>query len=1134
MSPSTDRALALTRDLAFVWNPTTTQESSQILALNLSNPTNRHDPLPLGHLVTNGSDDETGLVVINPVSGKVTFWENIDTANALSLLERRRHGLEGSIGSLLSGETIIDITSTEYAGFVLIFSSGRVAQLLLRDAQSRPTINVTFLKNPASNARGFFGSVRNALGVGAWLRDVCAVKTTVPKSRGLTDIIIAAESAKFQFWQLSWAGYPVFQSELDARPFLEAAIGTSLHVDITSQEPEIKLLDIAVPSVTTESSQALTQRGEKGPSSVVALVSVENSREPCFALANMQLASEGTTIQRLIRLQSFPVGFAYPVPKGHGPRLHVPEPSVTAYIVFEQGITLVSLGIDHAQEEANLLSSEGTEPFTPFQDTVSLRQDQKHLRITGAGQGPSHGKQQQSSILVSLKDHGLLRVSANEPKGPRLDSRSKLTARNKMEQAVSFGAQATNPLDLISGIRSKFSIEDIESAAEQISKDIISSDFRHLPPLAVSMERHLETRATLLDNLARHVKQNYSLFSQLTRWKLLWNAEMLAAAQSIWPEYDSSVQTGEAPQVRLLPEIIDCIPEKLKSVPVPEPKDFDSLRHFFLKAIGSMKWLAGWAYKYVFEERDEDLEKTSEFDLWWMVRDALEIVTRCLGTAQRFRRENSWLYGLEGNNVPHDQARYDYQGLPEFWNCHWFTIDATMKLLRNAIDMCEGPTDADVEPLSVAIAELIPKLLEIWTGAFEEDYQWGIAQTDPKIIQNAHDRRKGCVNARTIILSNFPATQLARGFALAEKYRDMRALVNLMSDESSRIMQESSAIQEEKQAARQSRDFRQEMDCDAQLKDNERAIRGVERRLKGYHQRYGLTFGSVWFSKFVNSNRTAQVLDLKDTLGRDLTNWLRTEPKMKNVSWMNDVLSEKDYAKAGQSLMAVSKDEEHIWSKGIQTSLAKLSLLAADEAAREQTRGDAQPAERYPLQEVALRDSRAIGAVQARMDDHLESALDDALDQEGKVELAIDAFGKEKTKDRRALQSILGHNLELILDRDALKAEALVEVLTLMDSHECKDPDRDISGHEFVLALQVLKHAGSSMDAEAFDLLSKTTWRRVFIADQWQKINMTLNKSDDAVTRELESTVLFQTLKQAQKMGEYSALFPPEIPFSLS
>jgi len=88
-----------------------------------------------------------GLVIIYPASGKITYWDNIDSAESLKFFDQRRQG----VGGILQGSWAVR-TVEENRGHGnsrtggLWTSSGRaVAQLRFRSLRAIPQIGLKLL-----------------------------------------------------------------------------------------------------------------------------------------------------------------------------------------------------------------------------------------------------------------------------------------------------------------------------------------------------------------------------------------------------------------------------------------------------------------------------------------------------------------------------------------------------------------------------------------------------------------------------------------------------------------------------------------------------------------------------------------------------------------------------------------------------------------------------------------------------------------------------------------------------------------------------------------------------------------------------------------------------------------------------
>src|SRR5262249_31931405 len=114
--------------------------------------------------------------------------------------------------------------------------------------------------------------------------------------------------------------------------------------------------------------------------------------------------------------------------------------------------------------------------------------------------------------------------------------------KSKIEQAIFYGFEPLNPLNFAARPEIKQSLADVEEAALEISREILDSTSKYIPTITPSMDNQLHQRADALALLALHLKENYPPLSRLTKWKLLWDAEKLAAARAMWKNYDAQLK----------------------------------------------------------------------------------------------------------------------------------------------------------------------------------------------------------------------------------------------------------------------------------------------------------------------------------------------------------------------------------------------------------------------------------------------------------------------------------------------------------------------------------------------------------------------------------------------------------------
>jgi nuclear pore complex protein Nup133 len=142
-----------------------------------------------------------------------------------------------------------------------------------------------------------------------------------------------------------------------------------------------------------------------------------------------------------------------------------------------------------------------------------------------------------------------------------------------------------------------------------------------------------------------------------------------------------------------------------------------------------------------------------------------------------------------------------------------------------------------------------------------------------------------------------------------------------------------------------------------------------------------------------------------------------------------------------------------------------------------------------------------------------------ALDDAGAVEVIMSTFG-ERVQERPQLHELLRRGFEQLLKHQVVEPTTLIDILTLMDHVHSEDVLDDICGQEFLMALAVLDASDLSGSIGQpngdGDIMARLIWKRLFVFDDWKKINQTTGKSDNQVQKLLMNTGLFVTLKEGK------------------
>jgi len=991
--------------------------------------------------------------------------------------------VEGSVGSLFSGEKVIHIERADTAGFILILSSGRTAQLTLRDAQSRPAITVKFLRAQKSNTGGgLLGSLKSVFGGSGWLKNVVAVKSRISAhTRGQVNVIIASEDAIFQIWQLGWSGQALFREEFDARSMIEETIKKSLGSELQDQLQEVKILDIAIASDVTN--------GPGDDFDLVVLLGVTGASFSTFALVEVDLKDNVVSVRRTLRLRSYAAPLV--TKSTWKPRLCLPKPYHTAFVIFEKAVVLVSLATI-TSVELQLRMDLNSLP-EPFQDTIYLR-DESDSWVVGAKAESNMDNSNQSAVIIFVKNVGLIRIVAFEPASDEhAIDRTTITAKSKIEQAIYYGTISENPLNLFKKSDLVNSPEEIETAALEISKEILSSESVFVSTVTPSMTYHLEQRARALNSLALHLKHAYPILTREGRWILRWDAEKMAAAQKIWSLYDAHTRDKDE-ALRLLPELINYMPESHKTEPEAGLGELDPVRHWFLKDVGSIENMIAWAFQAVYEMHENDGVEDMKI-ITQMFSEADDIVLGGLETAFEFRSVNAWLYSLEDEPVKDGILQSGYEGLPQFWTSTHETIAKVKELIDDARGAVSaqyehaGVLDKPVSEVVIKVARDNSRLVEVLCSAYEERIRWCMSRTSQKTRAEGGELKQKYEQARLEIITGLSDVRMAKaGMSLAEKHKDMQALVTLVKGQSLKLMDEL---------------VRPDLG-EVETANAERQAQALEGRVRSYFKKFGTEWADAFYSSHIRSGHSSGLLNQASSYQYEVTRFLRASSARKKLSWINDVLGEKDYALAGKSLMDVAaSQEQNIWCKKVELSLAKLSLLAAKEAK--------QDIEDASHNEKTQKDAMALVNIEEKLYAHVKPSLCDAMDQAAEIQLAMEAYGRKQMTALPALQQLLERGVEKLVSHTAMDPDQLIDVLTLMNQRKCNMKNDNIAGQEFLLAFQALKHANFDKDPERAELLLRIIWRRCFIRDDWGKLNNTGNKSDQAMEDRIEATALYKT-----------------------
>ncbi|KAL1843169.1 hypothetical protein VTK73DRAFT_2906 [Phialemonium thermophilum] len=739
LDSSTGYAVALTHTHALVWPYTSTTASPETFTFTLPYPSKHaSDPLPLASLVSPpASSEEPGLVVVMPVSGKIAYWESISSAATLDFIRQQRSGVEDAVHGMFSGEHVVQLLNAESAGFVLVFSSGRLAYLSVRDGHGRPAIFVQFLRVGLGHATGgFFGSIRHALSASSLRNDIAAVHASRDVKVGERLVVAATGKGKLHAWRIHRGGHHDVLAEVDIRDSVARALQEG-HA-AAGQRPHASSLEIVdftfVPRDVdpryrdaNRLSAAMSSR-EDTLQHLLVLVYAGGR----YALVEVVLTGGAAQVGVVLPVTSYTTPL--PAASADRPRLYLPRPALVAFLVFDRSVVLASLASPPESPESQLQEDLHATPLT-YEDVIDLRDDNT-VEVVGSGieepvgtalpaeeltRNNSHRHRTKNpAALLLVRGVGVVRVALTDVDRFASDRPPVVTAKSKLEQAVFFGIRADNPLRFEGRRPLPFASEDVRAAAIQLSFDIVSSRTPHVTNLPASLESNLRTRIEHLEKLIAHLNALDVHLDPATRRSLLWDAEKMAVALWIWRQHEAFLaERPKGSKRTIVSETAAYIREEQKSETVPAVVESDPVRHWFLNDVFRIDIFVAWGYQVIKHHYQDRLSDHASLNR--LLYEAVTVSTGALREAHLFRAEHVASYRLqkqsskEDTAVPWDATHFitnNYKRLVEF--CH--------KWLDQYYGDAAAPSlDAD---LLESIRQQLPALTREYLAALVAYAEW--------------------------------------------------------------------------------------------------------------------------------------------------------------------------------------------------------------------------------------------------------------------------------------------------------------------------------------------------------------------------------------------------------------------------
>ncbi|CBF77824.1 hypothetical protein AN4293.2 [Aspergillus nidulans FGSC A4] len=1027
-------------------------------------PMDASDVSPLGVILSTATSSTPGLMILMPHNGRIIYWETVSCAASLSLPRQKQTGLQGYVPGMLSGECATDIVNAEPSGVIVTFSTGRVAHITLRDSQGKPAVTVNFLKNPHSTGGiGFLDGIKNVFGAGYWRKKVAAVRAGESFQRGQRDIIIATSAGLVEVWDTHWNNGSILKNQYDVKEDLLAATRKD-----EASDYEVKIWDLAVVTSSCEDSS--------NPWEISVLVGLFSGVTIQGVFVTRLRLTDGARV-----LSTNPISLhTFPTDSLHlEPRLFIPKPHETAFIVIGQSIILLSLTDAEGTSSSQLLIDNG-QPRT-FHDSINFRSGQAY-EILGSGFEDQSEEYANPSCLLMIREFGVVRITAL----PRQETAetARISAQHKLEQAVFYGTMLGNPLNLSSKGDLDFPVPEIEQATLAICQGLLRSTSKFIPSAAISIDQNLKLRSKALDDLSRILLDQNKIIDRRIWWELLWGAEKLAAQRAIW-RLEASARKRNSSGATFLAHVLGLMNEKFKTK--LDDTD-DPIRQWFLFDSYRMEHIVPWIFHAIKPQKgntSKQMRRMSE-----QILEAGELSLAVLETAFRYRDEHASQFGIGDGYLEEGVLTTNYEGLPEFWTSQSISYSEIGHLLDLELDSCRAiqqtstSSDGGDQQISAKIARNSARHLRIMGQMYSERIRWLSAQEDQKLIDEASATKQSHIKQRRWQLFKLAGIgQLNEAIELAESFQDMSALVELIIE-----------LQDQNKVVFTNVDTPDGIELD--------------RKISLYFEKFGDAWADAFFGRQISMGQPGILFSAKK-FQSFVTRFLHKHQPYARLSWINDVIGEADYECAAKTLEHLALEQEQdVWGHRVKLALAKLSHLARWEK-------DA-PSDTRALQNdiKRLEGLAEMGAVQEVIYSYVSPVLRDAIDQKAEIDLAIDHFAKSTAQKLPSLHELLKEALTGVVTRKMLSLDQLVDVLTLIDPSQ--DPDigqNDFSGDEFHLALRVIRLGHNAQGDPNYSLaLQKLVWRRCIIRDKWDATGGTAEQMGSETESPLTATALSRTL----------------------
>ncbi|CUM62685.1 uncharacterized protein PRCAT00000239001 [Priceomyces carsonii] len=495
-------AIVIDENAIHVWNYKSTDLSPLSIQFPYDNQASSLPPLAVLTDPASGANHDPGLVIINPMNGVIKFYESVQHAPALGLINNKSLSLTIEINQK-RGEYITLANNVEPSGVVVATSWKRCILISLRDFKGKSRLLATELLGPSIG--GFFSGIfegfrseRNDI-----INDsIIDIKSGKMINNGMSQEIIIQDSVG-GFNLLTYDISAIGEQYFNRRDIIKYNLLSSLESGIEGYLPgsnlNLRILDFC-PLMKREEDIYL----------ILCYIDVSFSGNDGKNLLLMTIKLDSTGVLLLESNKLVRYDPKVTVTSINKPKLFVPEPEETAFITINNSIIMSDLKTSSFMST----SPNAFQYFKPkWEDCIELKSS---LSIIGQGYENESSDSNPSIILITDKS-GVLRVErfpeTNLDSNP-MDYEKSADPLRIVKSHIEQGIFYANASAIEFNIKESYPEPCIEGAIEEIDFELMNSTSPYLSSSLISVSETLEKKVELYNNFIEYVKLNFVSWSK--------------------------------------------------------------------------------------------------------------------------------------------------------------------------------------------------------------------------------------------------------------------------------------------------------------------------------------------------------------------------------------------------------------------------------------------------------------------------------------------------------------------------------------------------------------------------------------------------------------------------------------------